>query len=162
MSVGFKNRPSPRPGFTYVARERAKSEGPVVVVVSGAPTYTTALQRAASEAGMRSVPLHVLVVDSSSVGEGEPRPNGTDDARHRAVGLSVLNNPNVTVSHIDLSDTADEDVSDYCSSHGASLLVVDHGYYAHASRPGEPLDDLRHETADLAYDVLIVHSPHHG
>lgn len=154
MSVMTANRPSPRPGFTHVADVRARTRGPVVAVVSDSPGSLVALRRAAEEAAMLSVRLQV--VDACSSGRFKQRLLGDSedfDARDRSVALSILRNPNVALTHVDVSDFAE--VVDMCRKAGASLLVMD----AHCL--GEPTvaAELVGSTADdvaLGCDVLIV------
>lgn len=154
MSVMTANRSSPRPGFTHVADVQARRRGPVVAVVSDSPGSLVALRRAAEEAALLSVRLQV--VDACSSGRFKQRLLGEPenfDARDRSVALSILRNPNVAITHVDVSDFAE--VVDMCQTVGASLLVMD----AHCL--GEPTiaAELGGSTADdiaLACDVLIV------
>lgn len=154
MSVMTANRPSPRPGFTHVADIQARKRGPVVAVVSDSPGSLVALRRAAEEAAMLSVRLQVVDACSSGAFKqnllGEPE---SFDARDRSVALSILRNPNVTITHVDVSDFAE--VVDMCQRIGASLLVMD----THCL--GEPTvaAELVGATADdvaLPCDVLVV------
>lgn len=154
MSVMTANRPSPRPGFTHVAEVQARRRGPVVAVVSDSPGSLVALRRAAEEAAMLSV--HLNVVDACSSGRFKQRLLGgleDFDDRDRSVALSILRNPNVTISQVDVSEFAE--VVDMCQTMGASLLVMD----AHCL--GEPTvaRELVGATADdgaLPCDVLVV------
>ncbi|MFP3882997.1 MAG: universal stress protein [Actinomycetota bacterium] len=148
------NRPSPRPGFTHIADHEARRRGPVVAAVSDSPGSLVALRRAAEEAAMLSVRLQVVDVCSSGRLKqrllGEPE---NFDARDRAVALSILRNPNVAITQVDVSDFAE--VVDMCQTAGASLLVMD------AQCLGEPTvaAELIRSTADdaaLGCDVLIV------
>lgn len=126
-----------------------------MVVVSDYPGSLTALWRAAGEAAQRSA--HLCVVDVSSNREFEDAAlSDTDssEARWRTVALSILRNPNVTISRIDL--TGPGDLFDYCSVEGASLLVVDMAYFKEASRPGAPLGSLGADS-DIDCDLLVVH-----
>jgi len=153
MNVMTAHRPSPRPGFTHVADVRARRRGPVIAVVSDSPGSVNALRRAAEEAAMLSVRLKV--VDACSSGRFKQRlldePENLED-RDRSVALSILRNPNVTSTHVDVSDFAE--VVDMCKASEASLLVMD----AHCL--GEPTvaAELVGATADVALpcDVLVV------
>lgn len=154
MSVMTANPPSPRPGFTHVADVRARMRGPVVAVVSDSPGSLVALRRAAEEAAMLSVRLQV--VDACSSGRFKQRLQGDPagfDARDRSVALSILRNPNVATTQVDVSDFAE--VVDMCRTLGASLLVVD------AQCLGEPtvaaeLVASASDGIDMSCDVLIV------
>ncbi len=154
MSVMTANRPSPRPGFTHVADVRARTRGPVVAVVSDSPGSLVALRRAAEEAAMLSVRLQV--VDACSSGRFKQRLLGDPedfDARDRSVALSILRNPNVATTQVDVSDFAE--VVDMCRTLAASLLVVD------AQCLGEPtvaseLVGSASENIEMPCDVLIV------
>lgn len=126
----------------------------MVAVVSDSPGSLAALRRAAEEAAMLSV--HLQVVDACSSGALKKRLLGESesfDARDRSVALSILRNPNVTITHVDVSDFAG--FVDLCQTIGASLLVMD----AHCL--GEPTvaGELVGATADdvaLPCDVLVV------
>lgn len=154
MSVMMANRPSPRPGFTHVADVQARRRGPVVAVISDSPGSLVALRRAAEEAAMLSVRLQV--VDACSSGHFKQRLLGEPqdfDARDRSVALSILRNPNVAITQVDVSNFAE--IVDMCQTLGASLLVMD------ARCLGEPTvaAELVGSSADdnaLGCDVLIV------
>lgn len=130
MTVKLTNRPSSRPGFTYVAEARARKQGPVVVVASESPGSVAALRRAAEEAAMHSVHLHV--VDATPSGPfvaTRSDPSQEIEDRERAAALSILGNPHVTITRIDGS------LAEYCQAVGASLLVVDHELFEGTSGP---------------------------
>ncbi len=154
MSVMTANRPSPRPGFTHVADFQARRRGPVVAVLSDSRGSLVALRRAAEEAAMLSVRLEV--VDACSSGRFKQRLLGEPenfDARDRAVALSILRNPNVAITQMNVSNFAE--VVDMCQTLGASLLVMG----AHCL--GEPTvaAELAGSAAadiDMPCDVLIV------
>lgn len=150
MTVKMPNRPSSRPGFTYVAEARAREQGPVVVVVSESPGSVAALRRAAEEAAMFSVRLHV--VDATAAGRFLATITGPSDEvedRERAVALSILGNPNVTVTRVD------DSLADYCQGVGARLLVVDHELFKSASEPEGLLEPVMGGTKQ-ACDLLMV------
>lgn len=155
MAVTLTNRPSPRPGFTYVAMQRARESGPVVVVLTDVAKSATALQRAAAEAGIRSAPLHVLSIGGSRHPTEETiDPVGSVDHRTAASVRAVLHNPNVTISPVDRGESTDDAVAEYCRSHGASLLVVAHD--------DQSLTPTGGPAGALGCDVLFVHSQRHG
>lgn len=150
MTVKMANRPSSRPGFTYIAEARAREQGQVVVVVSESPGSVAALRRAAEEAAMSSVHLHV--VDATASGRflatiSEPSQEIED--RDRAVALSILGNPNVTITRVEGS------LADYCQDVGATLLVVDHEFFESASEPKGFLEPVMGGT-NQACDLLMV------
>lgn len=150
----FSNRPSPRPGFTVVAREETRRAGTVVVVVSDYPGSLGALWRAAGEAAQHSAHLHVVEVGSVPAFENAVRTHSDDvPDRWRTIALAILRNPNVSISHLDLTGSAD--LMGYCRSAQASLLVVDVGYFQAASQPGGPLASLGGDS-DMRCDLLIV------
>lgn len=155
MSVMTANRPSPRPGFTHVADVQARRRGPVVAVVSDSPGSLVALRRAAEEAAMLSVRLQV--VDACSSGRFKQRLLGGEpedfNARDRSVALSILRNPNVVTTQVDVSDFAE--VVDMCRTLGASLLVVDAQCWGEPTVASELVGSAS-DQIDMPCDVLIV------
>lgn len=150
----FSNHPSPRPGFTVVAREESKRAGTVVVVVSDHPGSLTALWRAAGEAAQRSAQLHVVDVGSGPGFEDVVHDQAGDAPdRWHSIAMTILRNPNVSISHLDL--TGADDLIGYCRSAGASLLVVDADYFKDASQAGQQLAPLGGEPG-VRCDLLIV------
>lgn len=150
MIVKMPNRPSSRPGFTYVAEARAREQGPVVVVVSESPGSVAALRRAAEEAAMFSVRLHV--VDATAAGRflgTITEPSREVEDRERAVALSILGNPNVTITRVEGS------LADYCQGVGARLLVVDQELFESASEPAGLLEPVMGGTNQVC-DLLMV------
>lgn len=135
-----RNSPSPRPGFTHVARARMSREGPVVALVSEIPESATALTRAAREAAARRAPLHVLDLTSSSPFEIDPGE------------LSTPENADVIVSHLD----PNAELAGYCRNIGAALVVVDTSSFTQLTQPGEPLAAFADGAAGTAIDVLVV------
>lgn len=154
MSVMPANRPSPRPGFTHVANAHTDRDGPVVVVVSEFPGSVAALRHAAGEAARRSVRLHV--VDTCPTGAAKDRLAGESefvDPGERETALSVLRNPRVVVSHVDIANP--NDLSGYCKEVGASLLVVGKRLLGEGSQSGSSLGSLDNEIGPIC-DVLFV------
>lgn len=150
----LSNHPSPRPGFTVVAREESKRAGTVVVVVSDYPGSLTALWRAAGEAAQRSAQLRIVDVGSAPGFEDVVHDHAGDAPdRWQTIALTILRNPNVSISHLDL--TGPEDLIGYCRSAGASLLVVDAEYFQVASLAGKQLASLGGESG-VPCDLLIV------
>ena len=79
---------------------------------------------------MFSVRLHV--VDATGCGRfvatlSDPS-QGIED-RERAVALSIVGNPNVTITRVDGS------LADYCQAVGATLMVVDHELFESTPKP---------------------------
>lgn len=152
MHALMTNDPSPRPGFTYVARAHARRESnPVVAVVSEDPLSLTALRQGAFEASLRCADLHVVDV-SDSTGFERTSPSGQVEDDEQAETLSTLEMSNVTISHVDLSDR-EEDLSDYCERVHADLLVIDSSLFALAVERGEAMGS---RDAAAPCDVLIV------
>lgn len=154
MSVMTANRPSPRPGFTHVADVQARRHGPVVAVVSDSPGSLAALRRAAEEAAMLSVRLQV--VDACSSGGFKRRLLGEPedfDARDRSVALSILRNPNVVTTHVEMSDFTE--VVGMCQTIKASLLVMDAHCLGEPSVAAELVGSTGDDVA-LPCDVLVV------
>lgn len=153
MEAMQANRPSPRPGFTHVAEARERRQGPVVAVISGSPVSVAALRRAAAEAAMQSVHLHVL---DSCQSEGLKdlllhTPEMVGD-RDRSAALSILRNPNVTTSRVPGGGL--DEILAYCKQVGSSLLVMDIGCFGGLSE-GASLESLVDEI-DLTCDLLLV------
>lgn len=149
MTVKMANRPSSRPGFTYVAEARAREQGPVVVLVSESPGSAAALRRAAEAAAMRSVRLHV--VDATASGRFVATISGPSQGiedRERAVALSIIGNPNVTITRVD-------SLADYCRHVGATLLVVHHEFFERAPEPEKLLEPVMGGTNQIC-DLLMV------
>lgn len=152
MHALMTNDPSPRPGFTYVARAHARRESnPVVAVVSEEPASLTTLRQGAFEASLRSADLHVVDV-SDSAGLERTIPSGQAEYDEQAETLLTLEMSNVTISHVDLRDR-EEDLADYCERVHAALLVIDSSIFASTVESGEAMG--RRDLA-LPCDVLIV------
>lgn len=154
MGAMFANRPSPRPGFTYVTHEHATRQGPVVAVVSDSSTSVTALERAAGEATRRSLPLHVL--DTYSSGELKERLTtvpGNLDSERVATALSILTRPDVAVQVVDGSSP--HGLVEYCASVKASTLVVDLECLEQLLTHDRLLGSLIHEINRVC-DLLIL------
>lgn len=100
--------------------------------------------------------VRLQVVDACSSGRFKQRLLGEPenfDARDRSVALSILRNPNVAITQIDVSNFAE--VVDMCQTLGTSLLVVDARCLGEpmvaAELAGSATDDI-----EMPCDVLIV------
>lgn len=152
MHALMTNDPSPRPGFTYVARAHARKESdPVVAVVSEDPASLIALRQGAFEASLRSADLHVVDV-SDSAGFDRATPSGPAESDEQAEIFSSPAMSNMTISHVDLRDR-EEDLAEYCERVHAALLVIDASVFASAVERGGAMG--RRDPA-LPCDVLIV------
>lgn len=157
MGALLANRPSPRPGFTYVTHEHATKQGPVVTVVSDSPASVVALERAAGEATRHSVPLHV--VDACPAGGFKERLNtdpGNLMTEDIAIALSILARPDVDLREVDLVEA--QSLVEYCSDVEASLLVVDLGCLEQLLTSDRLLRSLIHEINHVCDLLLIIES----